>query len=143
MKSFKIHTKKPDQERLYIFHIKFDSGMEVVKIGKSSGDNSVDRMLQIQRDYFMRNRCTFICKIKRDRVVPENVFQYETVLHHFFKDYQYTPKSSFDGSSELFAIPLDAAVDVYEYLLENGLDSLDGMEFDPSNYYEEEDQLPF
>ena len=128
--------------RLYLFHITFESGMQVVKIGKASGKDSVDRMMQIQRAYFKKNRCTFLCRIKRDRPV-EDVFAYETALHHFFADYRYTAKTPFDGSTELFVVHPDAATDVYEYLLEHGVDSLEGMEFDPDAYVEEVDQLPF
>ena len=142
MKPFCLHDD-PSKDRLYIFHITFENGMQVVKIGKASGDHSVDRMLQIQRDYFKTNRVTFLCRIKRDRVVPENVFKYETELHHFFKDYKYTAKSSFDGSNELFVVHPQAAVDVYDYLMENGLGSLDGIEYNPDAYVEEVDDVPF
>jgi len=123
--------------RLYILDITFKSGMKVIKIGVSSGKDSLDRMLQIQRDYYHKYRCTFICNIKRDRPVDkELVFKYETILHKFFSEYQYVPKIAFDGSTELFAIPVNAAVEVYEYLLENGLETLDEFEYDPEVYTE-------
>ena len=130
-------------DRLYIFSIRFESGMEVVKIGKSSGKSSLDRMLQIQRDYFNKYRCTFICRIVRDRECEE-AFKYETALHSFFKEYRYTPKTAFSGSTELFCISLDAAKEAYEYILDNGIDSLKDFEYDPSGYKETEpDNLLF
>lgn len=129
-------------DRLYLLDITFASGMKCVKIGKSSGKSSLDRMLQIQRDYYNKYRTTFICSIKRDRPV-DNVFSLETALHRFFSEYQYRPKIPFDGSTELFAIPIEAAVDAYEYLLENGVDSLNEYEYNPDNYKEEEVELPF
>jgi len=134
----KLPPEKPQVDRLYLFEIQFKSGLHAVKFGKSSGKDSVDRMLQIQRDYFMKYRWTFLCHIKRDRVVEEDVFKYESELHEFFKDYQFVPEKPFDGSTELFLIDYDAAVDVYEYLLENGLGSLAGMEYNPDAYKKED-----
>jgi len=130
-------------DRLYLFDIVLPSGMKVVKIGKSSGKSSLDRMLQIQRDYYNKNRSTFICHIKRDRPIEEDVFKYEAELHRFFKDYQYTPKVVFDGSTECFCVYIDAAVEAMEYLLDNGLGSLDEFEYDPEVYTPKEDSLPF
>lgn len=127
-------------ERLYIFEITFATGMQVVKIGKSSGSSSLDRMLSIQRDYYHKYRTTFLCRIKRDRVVEKGVFQKETELHNFFKEFQYRPKAAFDGSTELFCVPLDSAVEAYEWILDGN--SLDDYEYElPES--EPEDQLPF
>jgi hypothetical protein len=131
------------KERLYLFYIRLKSGLHVVKIGKSSGNDSLDRMFQIQRDYYQKYRWTFMCKIKRDRVVEENVFQYEKELHDFFAEYRYEAPIKFDGCSEMFVVHYDAALEVFEYLLENGLGSLEGMEFNPDAYVEEQDELPF
>ena len=142
--TFKLDSSVTDKpvERLYLFYIQFKSGLHVVKIGKSSGKDSLDRMMQIQRDYYQKYRYTFICKIKRDRVV-DDVFKYEAELHRFFKDYQYEAKIPFDGSTECFVVNYEAALDVFEYLLENGLGSLDGIEFNPDAYVVDEDELPF
>jgi hypothetical protein len=143
---FKLSSGRIEREgegRLYLLWIQLKSGLKVVKFGKSSGSSSVDRMMQIQRDYFMKNRWTFICNLKRDRAV-DNVFQYEHELHEFFKEYQFKPKIPFDGSTEIFIVNWDAAVDVYEYLLENGLGSLEGIEFNPDAYIEEDlGEIPF
>ena len=136
------YSSEPKQDRVYLLDITFASGMKVVKIGKSSGKDSLDRMLQIQRDYYNKYRVTFICNIKRDRAV-EDAFQVETALHKFFQDYKYTPKIAFDGSTELFNIHLEAAVEVYEHILENGVGSLEEYEYNPEVYKEEVDLLPF
>ena len=128
--------------RLYIFSIRFESGMEVVKIGKSSGKSSLDRMLQIQRDYFNKYRCTFICRIVRDREC-EDVFKYETELHRFFEKYQYKAKIPFDGSTELFCISDLVAREAYDYLTKEGLGALSDFVYDPEVYKEEVDELPF
>jgi len=130
-------TKK-QVDRLYLLLIRLESGLHIVKFGKSSGKDSVDRMMQIMRDYFMKYRRTFICHIKRDRAIDNDVFKYEAELHEFFRDYRFEPKITFDGSSECFVIPYEAAVDVYDYLLENGLGSLKGLEFNLDAYKEED-----
>jgi len=134
--------EKPAIERLYLFSIRFESGMECVKIGKSSGSSSLDRMLQIQRDYFNRNRCTFICRIVRDRPIDKDVFKYESALHRFFEDYRYRPKIAFDGSTELFNINKEEAIEAYEYLLDNRYEALDSYSYEPTTK-ECEDSLPF
>lgn len=136
------HTVEPKQDRVYLLDITFASGMKVVKIGKSSGKSSLDRMLQIQRDYYNKYRVTFICNIKRDRAV-EDAFKVETALHKFFQDYKYTAKIPFDGSTELFCISIEAATEAYEYILENGVGSLEEYEYNPEVYKEEVDELPF
>jgi len=127
-------------DRLYIFSIRFESGMEVVKIGKSSGKSSLDRMLQIQRDYFNKYRCTFICRIVRDREC-DDVFSKESMLHRFFKEYQYKPHTAFDGSTELFVIGLDEAKMAYKAVLDG--ENLDEYEYDPEIFKAEVDNLLF
>lgn len=131
----------PKLDRLYILSIRFESDMEVIKIGKSSGKSSLDRMLQIQRDYFKKYRCTFICRIVRDREC-EDVYKKESMLHRFFQDYRYYPKVPFDGSTELFCISLDAAKEAYEAALDG--ENLDLFVYDPLVYEEDQkDKLPF
>ena len=127
-------------ERLYLLDITFESGMKVVKIGKSSGKHSIDRMLQIQRDYFKKYRTTFLCRIKRDREVKKDVFKIEAELHRFFSDFRYTAKIPFDGSTELFAIPIESAIEAYEWLLDGN--SLDDYEYNLPEMVVE-DSLPF
>lgn len=137
------YTSGPtSQDRVYLLDITFASGMKCIKVGKSSGRSSLDRMLQIQRDYYNKYRVTFICNIKRDRPV-DDAFKIESELHKFFQDYKYTPKVPFDGSTELFAIYPEAAVEALEYILENGVGSLLEYEYRPEVYKEEVDELQF
>jgi hypothetical protein len=88
----------------------------VVKIGKASGISAKERMLQIVGSYFDVYRVTPVVRIKRDRVV-EDVFAKEAELHKYFRDKQYTPNKSFSGSTELFDVELDVAVDKYEEVI--------------------------
>jgi len=111
--------KAPKQmRRLYLFDITLASGLKVVKIGVASGGSSLDRMMQVNRDYFQKYRTTFAAGIKRDREVPQDqVFKMEAILHRFFKNYQYQAKKKFDGCTELFVVPLQDAVDAMELVL--------------------------
>jgi len=94
------------------------SGLTVVKIGKSSGHSSKERMQQINGSIFDKFRTTAMISIKRDREVDTDfVFKYETTLHHFFADYQYNTPHKFDGYSECFVIPLEDAVQAYEAVI--------------------------
>jgi len=120
MAFLKVGAEPPKpKRRLYLFDITLKSGMRVVKIGVASHNSSLDRMMAVNRSYYQKYRSTFMCSIKRDREVPaEKCFKYETILHRFFKNYQYTPTVPFDGSTELFAIPIDDAVMAFEAVLE-------------------------
>jgi len=107
------------KRRLYLLEIEMPSGMQCVKIGVASGNNSLERMMQVNRDIFMKFRYTAKIGIKRDREVDADVvFKYETMLHRFFRDHQYIPPRKFDGSTELFAVPLEDAVQAFEAVLE-------------------------
>lgn len=129
------------KRRLYLFDITLITGMKVVKIGVASHGSSLDRMLQVNRAYYQKYRSTFMCNIKRDREVPADVvFKYETLLHRFFNNYQYTPKVAFDGSTELFAIPLDDAVMAFEAVI-NG--EVPDFTYQMPSTKEAEDSLPF
>jgi len=130
-------------DRLYLLLIEMPSGMKVVKIGKASGSSSLDRMMQINRDIFNKYRCTAKIQIKRDRPIDKDVFKYEAELHKFFKDYKYNPKVAFDGSSECFVIYEEAAVSVYEHIIEHGLGSLDDFYYEPLDYVKPQDNLSF
>ena len=114
-----VGKKVEAKRRLYLFNIEMPSGMKCVKIGVASHESSLDRMMTVNRSIFQKYRCTAKIGIARDREVPaDKCFKYETILHHFFKDYQYTPPVKFDGSTELFAIPIEDAKQALEAVIE-------------------------
>jgi hypothetical protein len=119
------------------------SGMKCVKIGVRSGSNSVDRMMQVNRDIFNKYRCTAMIRIQRDKALDykKEAFRIESMLHRFFKDYRYTPKKVFDGSTELFCIEVQAAKDALDFALEGN--NLDEYSYEPKEYEEDEDNLNF
>lgn len=93
--------------RVYIMKIiKFiDDGnrLSLYKIGKSSGKNSVDRMLQLMRSHFMSYRYSPFITIKRDRAT-DDAFGIENKLHKKFKDCKYYFDKPIDGKEEYFVI---------------------------------------
>jgi hypothetical protein len=140
---FKQNSLKDKIPRLYILDITMPSGMKCVKIGVSSGSNSVDRMMQVNRDIFNKYRCTAMIRIHKDKALDsrEEAFRLESMLHRFFKDYRYTPAKAFDGSTELFCIDVRAAKDALDFTLDGN--NLDEYTYEPLDYEEDLDSLPF
>ena len=122
MSFLKVGGSPLKKQRLYLMEIELPSGMVVQKIGKASGPSSKERMLQINSSIFDKFRCTAKIRIKRDREVPADmVFKYESMLHQFFKAYQYESKTRWDGVTECFTIPLEDAVQAYEAVIEGNV----------------------
>ena len=119
MAFLKVGVTPDKKQRLYIMEIELPNGMKVTKIGKASGPSAKERMLQICGSIYDKFRTTPAIKIKRDREVPaDKVFEYETCLHQFFKDYQYKSKKKWDGITECFVVPIDDVVAAYEAVIE-------------------------
>ena len=136
MAFLKVGKAPSAKQRLYLLEITMPSGMKCVKIGKASGGSSVNRMMEICLDIYQKFRTTPMIKIKRDREVPaDKVFKYEAMLHRYFKEYQYVPTTKFSGSTELFAIPVDDAVQAFEAAIE-GLEPEDAYILPPDEVEE-------
>lgn len=109
--------KKAKVDRLYLMEIWMDEFEQaVIKIGKASGKDSVERMLQIIRSYHKVYRKTPAVKIVRDREVTD-VFKKETELHQYFSDKRANCEKSFSGSTEVFHIGKDEAIEKYEEVI--------------------------
>ena len=137
MSFLKVGKAPAKDRRLYCMRI--TTSEEVYyKFGVASGHSAKERLLQIAGSYFDKYRETPIIKIMRDQKIdPELVFKYETILHRFFKHYCYDSHmyKAFDGSSECFTIDKDTAIQAYEAVL-NGMEP--GFTF-----YKECDKIPF
>jgi len=121
--------------RLYCMRI-ITSTDTYYKFGVASGPSSKERMLQIVSSYFDRFRETPKIKIVRDRKVDGDiVFKYETILHKFFIFYQYKGSTPFSGSTELFCVSEDAAIQAYEAVVEGNIPDF--------QYCKSEDIIPF
>ena len=104
-------------DRVYIIRAKFSStDTPVFKIGKSSGKSSVDRLLQLQRSFFMKYRYMFFAAIKRDRECV-NAFQIETELHHLFAPFKYYHDKPVDGKDEWFMCEEHLLLKAYDELI--------------------------
>ncbi len=127
--------------RLYLMRIELPSGMLLHKIGVASHHSAKERMLTICGSIFDKFRETPKIKLVRDRKVDsEKVFKYETMLHKFFSNYQYTSKHRFDGITECFVLPSDSAdaIQAYEAVLAGHVPESAYVMPDRS-----EDELPF
>ena len=119
MAFLKVGETPVKKQRLYIMEITLPSGMVVTKVGKASGNSSVNRMMQIVESVYTKFRKTPMIYIKRDREVPaDKVFEYETILHKFFQPCQYVTKHKWSGHTECFAVPLDDVVQAYDLVIE-------------------------
>lgn len=105
-----------NKQRLYLMEITLKNGTTFVKFGKSSGKDSVDRLMQITRSIYMKERQTPIIYKKKDREVYD-VFTKETFLLNYFKEHQIDKSIKFDGSSESFNISLQLAMKLYDIAL--------------------------
>ena len=111
MSFMKVGEAPIKKQRLYLMEIVLPSGITVVKVGKASGNSSVNRMMQIVESIYNKFRKTPMIYIKRDQEVPiDMVFKYETILHQFFQNYQYQTKQKWSGCTEAFCVPLDDAL---------------------------------
>lgn len=100
---------------LYLVHFELD-GKALVKIGVTSRSIE-DRVSEILVSIFKKYREFPYCRPKRFRKT-NNVYEKESQLHSYFKEYHYTPSKKFNGSTEFFDVPLDVVVKAYEELLD-------------------------
>ena len=105
-------------DRVYILKARFDNAYDgyIYKVGKSSGRSSVDRLMQIQRSFFMSHRYTFFCSIIRDREC-QDAFTVETRLHKLFKGDNFYHGKKFEGSTEFFKCEEDELLRAYDDLM--------------------------
>lgn len=115
----KVGNVEKQQLRIYLMHIVLPNSMVLCKFGKSSGESSKQRMLQICADIYETypERRTPSIKIVRDRKC-ENPFELECVFKEFFKSYRYTTKSKWGGSTECYVIPLEDAKTTFDLVIE-------------------------
>lgn len=113
---FKVSRKKEEStDRLYILEIVVDGNI-VYKIGKASGNNCKQRMLQIVGSYFDVYRVTPVIKVVRDRACTD-VFAKETKCHNELALFRYVSDEIFSGHTELFKTSKEKVVEVYERIL--------------------------
>lgn len=117
---FKVNKnleEKPKVTRLYLIEMKDDSGY-YIKCGKSSGVDSVNRLMSIIESYIVASNCTSspYSKILRDVEVTD-VFKRETEFHTMFKDRRHYPQYEFSGFTEVFAITAEEALEAFDAIV--------------------------
>ena len=117
---FKVNKnleKEPKVTRLYLIEMRDESGY-YIKCGKSSGVDSVGRLMSIIESYIVASNCTYspYSKILRDVEVTD-VFKRETEFHTIFKDRRHYPQYEFSGFTEVFAITAEEALEVFDTIV--------------------------
>lgn len=121
MSFFKVNRdiSKDSSGILYILILEIE-GETVYKIGVTKRKIE-DRVCEILTDHYRKFRYFCKCTPKRFRKV-DDVYNKETLMHRFFKDYRFTSSKVFDGSTELFYnIELDVLLEMYDRCLEGEL----------------------
>ena len=114
---FKVNKNLDNVDRLYIMEIVVGE-TTVYKVGKASGHNSKQRMLQIIGSYFDVYRVTPVVRIIKDKEV-KNVFEKETKCHHALAEWQYKFDKAFSGHTEIFNVTKEKVLEVYKDVLQS------------------------
>lgn len=101
---------------LYILVMDID-GEVVYKVGVTQRDKIEERVCEILTSFFKSYRYFPWTRPKRFKKT-DDVYEKETKMHKYLKEYQYKPEKRFGGSTELFTgIALDTLVDLYEKII--------------------------
>ena len=117
---FKVSAKNVKNEKgiVYILELDIDD-TQIVKVGVTNRNKVEDRVCEILASAWKKYRIFPKCYVKRYRHF-DNPYEIETIMHNVLNEYSYKPKHVFSGSTELFDIPLDIVVGLYEILYDGG-----------------------
>lgn len=112
----KKEVESPKQ-RLYLIEMRDESGY-YIKCGKSSGENSVARLMSIIESYIIASNCMYspYAKILRDVEVTD-VFKREKEFHTLFKDRRHYPEYEFSGFTEVFSLTKEEAILAFDKIV--------------------------
>lgn len=108
----------PSKGIVYILEIELEEKL-IVKIGVTTRAKVEERVAEILISIWKKYRIFPRCYVKRYRHF-DNPYAIETLLHNALKDKQYVTKHVFSGSTEMFDVPLELAVHLYEVLYNGG-----------------------
>jgi hypothetical protein len=97
---------------VYVLEIDLE-GKKLVKVGLTHRPRVEDRVCEILVSIWKRYRVFPQCTVKRYSSF-NNPAAVEKRLHKELKEFRYTPKFSFSGSTEFFDISLNDVVSLYE-----------------------------
>lgn len=114
---FKVSTKDLGKTDgiVYLLELHLEDKV-LVKIGITSRSRIEDRVAEILVSIFKSYRFFPYCRPKRFKKTTD-IAAKESMLHEYFKDRQYITEHQWGGSTEVFDIPLDEAVEMYERVL--------------------------
>lgn len=104
---------------VYILELRLENKL-LIKVGYTSRRKVEDRVCEILTSIWKKYRIFPQCYVKRYKEVP-NPVKIEQALHQELKDSRYTTKHKFSGSTEIFSIPLETVVDLYDKLLDKDI----------------------
>lgn len=104
---------------VYILELNLENKL-LIKVGYTSRKKVEDRVCEILTSIWKKYRIFPQCYVKRYKEVP-NPIKLEQALHKELKDSRYTTKHKFSGSTEIFSIPLETVVDLYDKLLDKDI----------------------
>lgn len=110
-----VDTGALENEIVYLLEIEIDGKM-YVKIGITSRKIE-ERVVEILSSVWTKWRYFPYCRPKRFRKCS-NAYEKEQMLHSYFNKYKAELPHKFSGSTEMFDIPIDHVVEVYERVLD-------------------------
>lgn len=114
-----VSKKEVAQEGiLYILLIKIED-KELIKVGVTCRPKVEDRITEILVSIWKKYRIFPELYPKRYKKTTE-VYKKEALLHNILKQYRYSTKHKFSGNTEMFDVPLDTVVKLYDKLLKEG-----------------------
>lgn len=113
----KVSTKEVGEDlgMVYLLEVHIEEQI-LVKIGITQRAKITDRVTEILVGIFNKYRYFPYVYPKRFKTT-DKVFEKEAILHNYFDNRRYKTEHVFGGSTEIFAIPLDEAVEAYEKVL--------------------------
>ena len=89
-------------ERVYVLQIKLTDDTIIYKVGKTSNNRTVERVLEISRSFFMKYRYFPEIRVRLDMKTPAALLV-EKHMHNLLGEYQYLGlDSKVSGYSEMF-----------------------------------------
>lgn len=115
--NFKVSTKNVQEDKgiVYLLEIHMEEKI-LVKIGITSRPKIEDRVTEILVSIFKSYRYFPYLRPKRFTKTSD-IMTKEAMLHKYFEERRYITEHKWGGSTEVFDIPLDEAVEVYERVL--------------------------
>lgn len=106
--------RKESRGIVYVLELDLED-KKIIKVGYTERSRVEDRVCEILVSIWKRYRIFPQCYVKRYKTFDSPAVK-EQSLHKLLEEYRYKPKFTFSGSTELFDVPLEHVVDLYDKL---------------------------